>query len=93
MAKRLRDFGHSVLRDARKLKPGSIRADVDLIAADHADLLRRLDAERERNDYRHEQHLAAIAALRGRLDIYRDAFIQLVEALTVAAGKASDDVR
>jgi hypothetical protein len=81
------------MTNARKLKPGSLRSDVDLIAADHADLLRRLEAERERNDYRHEQAQAAIALLRGRVDIYRDAFVQLVDALIVAAGKAGKDVR
>jgi hypothetical protein len=95
MVANLRDFGRSVLRnlDARKLKPGSLRSDLDAIAADHAALLRALDAERSRNDQRHQQALTAIATLRVRLDIYRDAFVDLVDVLSRAAAKASDELK
>ena len=79
--------------DARRLKAGTLRKDVDLIAASHAELLRQVQVEAEREDLRHEQVRAHIDLLNAKVDVLTTAFIELVAAVRDAAKTAADATR
>lgn len=77
--------------NARKLKPGGLRSDMDKLAAAHAETLKILAFEREQTELRFEQVLRSLEIVASRLDSHADILFRVMNILTETFARLADE--